>query len=400
MASLEVPSPTPNGHSPTAGGGSVAARPLDGIRVVEVGSYISGPWVGLMLAELGADVVKVEPPRGDPMRTFGLRHNGLSALWVNCNHDKQSVVIDLKSADGHKQMLDLVASTDILIQNWRPGVAESLNLPSELLQERNPRLIQLIITGFGGTGPRSRTPVFDLLLQATSGLAAMEATETQPTAVRSLVADKATATFGVQAVLAALIARERTGNGSRAELAMLDVMAYFDFPDLGQDRTFLAPEVRHELRRGRPAILRTSDGYLAISPVSGRQIGNTVAAVGHPEWKDDLKQLVDPTELMDEVYNRVEQVTRTGPTAHWLGLFEEFDVPAAAVLTPDEHFADPQVQHNRLYTTTDSPAGPVRRVRYPALFDGQVLAPRRPAPALGQDTEAVLGGTLEIAPGI
>src|SRR5580693_6099114 len=157
MASLGVPRPTPNGHSSNADGGSAVARPLDGIRVVEVGSYVSGPWVGLMLAELGADVIKVEPPRGDPMRTFGLRHNGLSALWVNCNHDKQSVVIDLKSAEGHQQMLDLVASTDILIQNWRPGVAESLNLHSELLQERHPRLIQLIITGFGGTGPRSRT---------------------------------------------------------------------------------------------------------------------------------------------------------------------------------------------------------------------------------------------------
>jgi crotonobetainyl-CoA:carnitine CoA-transferase CaiB-like acyl-CoA transferase len=399
MASLEAPSPTPNGHSSMDAGGSAVARPLDGIRVVEVGSYVSGPWAGLMLAELGADVIKVEPPRGDPMRTFGLRHNGLSALWVNCNNDKQSVVIDLKSAEGHKQMLDLVGDTDILIQNWRPGVAEALNLHSELLQERNPRLIQLVITGFGGTGPRSRTPVFDLLLQATSGLAAMEATDDHPTAVRSLVADKATATFGMQAVLAALFARERTGNGTRIELAMLDVMAYFDFPDLGQDRTFLVPGVRRELRRGRSAILRTADGYLAISPVSGRQIGNTVAAVGHPEWKDDLKQLADPTELMDEVYNRVEKVTVTGPTEQWLRLFEEFDVPAAAVLTPDEHFTDPQVQHNRLYTTTDSPVGPVRRVRYPALFDGQVLGPRHPAPALGQDTEALLG-TLEIAPGV
>jgi crotonobetainyl-CoA:carnitine CoA-transferase CaiB-like acyl-CoA transferase len=365
-------------------------RPLDRIRVVETGNYVAGPWAGLMLAELGADVIKVEPPRGDPMRAFGLRHKRLSALWVNCNHDKRSVVIDLKSIEGRDAMLKLVSGADILIQNWRPGVAESLRLDDDVLREHNPRLIRLVITGFGSTGPRLRAPAFDVLLQATSGLAVLEGSPDQPVALRSLVADKATAVFGVQAVLAALFARERTAQGSRIELAMLDVISYFDFPDLCQDRTFLDPRAPHELRRGRSGILRTEDGYLALSPVSGHQIGNTVVAVGHPEWKDDLKTLVDPTDLMDTVYERVEQITITRPTSHWLRVFEQFDVPAAPVLSADEHFGDQQVRHNRLYSTADSPAGPVRRVRYPAIVDGTVFTAQRPPPDLGEHTRAVL----------
>lgn len=397
---ITFPDPTfgvgPDGY--LDGGGSAAARPLTGVRVVEVGSYVSGPLAGLMLSELGATVIKVEPPAGDPMRTFGLRHHGLSALWVNVNHGKQSIAVDLKSDEGRGQMLELAAAADVLIMNWRPGVAESLGLADPVLAGVNPRLIRMVISGFGESGPRMRAPVFDVLLQATTGLAAMEADDAHPTALRSLIADKTTAIFATQAILAALFRRSQTNVGARINLAMLDVMAYFDFPDLCQDRTFLDPEAQRDLRRTRSALLRTEDGFVAISPVSGRQIGNTCAAVGHPEWKDDLKQITEPTALMNELYNRVESVTVTGPTSHWLELFAEYDVPAAQVLDADEHFVDPQVLHNQLYSTSSSPVGPVRRVRHPAIFDGQVMTSRSPAPELGEHTEALLASPSDGAP--
>jgi len=370
--------------------GAAAHRPLDDVRIVEVGSYVSGPLAGLMLAELGATVVKVEPPTGDPMRSFGLRHHGLSALWVNVNHDKQSVAIDLKSDEGRAQMLELATAADVLIMNWRPGVAEGLGLGDAVLSGVNPRLIRMVISGFGETGPRARAPVFDVLLQATTGLAAMEADDVHPTALRSLVADKTTAIFATQSILAALYQRDRTNLGTRINLAMLDVMSYFDFPDLCQNRTFLDPDSEQVLRRTRSALLRTQDGYVAISPVSGRQIGNTCAAVDHPEWKEDLKQISEPTTLMNELYNRVEAITVTGPTGHWLERFAAFDVPAAQVLSADEHFVDPQVVHNELYSVSDSPAGPVRRVRHPATFNGQILTTRSPAPRLGEHTDELL----------
>jgi crotonobetainyl-CoA:carnitine CoA-transferase CaiB-like acyl-CoA transferase len=367
-------------------------RPLSGVRVLEVGSYVSGPLAALMLVELGATAVKVEPPGGDPMRSFGLRHRGLSALWVNVNHEKRSVVINLKSDEGREQMLALAAESDIVILNWRPGVAEGLGLGDDVLAAANPGLIRIVISGFGETGPRARTPVFDILLQAMSGLAAMETASEHPTAVRSLIADKTSASFAVQAALAALYKRSRTGKGARIDLAMLDVMSYFDFPDLCQDRTFLEPDpgTPTDLARTRSALLQTQDGYVAISPVSGRQIGNTCTAVGHSEWKDELKQIHNPTELMNALYERVEAITKTDTTSHWLAAFADHDVPAAPVLSADEHFVDPQVVHNHLYSTTASPVGPVRRVRYPAIYNGQALVGRASAPQLGEHTAELL----------
>jgi crotonobetainyl-CoA:carnitine CoA-transferase CaiB-like acyl-CoA transferase len=178
---------------------------------------------------------------------------------------------------------------------------------------------------------------------------------------------------------------------------MLDVLAYFDFPDLGQDRTFLDADAPHELRRGRSGLLETSDGFLAVSPVSGRQIGAAVTAVGHPEWKDDLKQIRHPTELTDALYDRLETVTRLQPTAHWLEVFAQHDVPAAAVMTLDEHLDDEQVLVNAIYSNGGSPVGPVRQVRYPARVDGHLLRPAGDAPDLGQHTTEVVGPTAPIA---
>jgi crotonobetainyl-CoA:carnitine CoA-transferase CaiB-like acyl-CoA transferase len=387
---INFPDSTFGSRARSDGATGPASRPLDGVRVVEVGSYVSGPLAGLMLAELGATVIKVEPPTGDPMRSFGLCHQGLSALWVNVNHDKQSVAIDLKSARGREQMTELAAAADVLIMNWRPGVAESLGMGDDVLAAANPRLIRMVISGFGESGPRTRAPVFDVLLQAMTGLAAMEADDAHPTSLRSLVADKTTAVFASQAILAALYQRSRTNLGTRIDLAMLDVMSYFDFPDLCQDRTFLDPEAQRNLRRTRSALLRTEDGFIAVSPVSGRQIGNTCVAVGHPEWRDDLKRLTEPTTLMNELYNRVESVTVSAPSSHWLELFVQYDVPAAPVLDADQHFADPQVLHNKVYSTSDSPAGPVRRVRHPAIFDRQILDSRNPAPRLGEHNDLLV----------
>jgi len=369
-----------------SGNGSIdgGTRLLDGVRVLEVASYVSGPFATQILNDLGAEVIKVEPPTGDPMRTFGLRHQGLSALWVNVNRGKRSMVLDLKQATDMQRFHELVRSADVFVQNWRPGVAESLALGDEVLEALNPRLIRVAITGFGPTGPARSRPVFDVLLQAEAGLARAEGGAGPPIPVRSLIADKTTALFAANACLAALVQRQQTGRGCRIELAMLDVLAYYDFPDLAQDRTFLDADAHQDLQRGRPGLLQTSDGYVAVSPVSGQQIGAAVTAVGHPEWKHDLKPIRNPTELTNALYDRLESVTRHDTTAHWLELFQRHDVPAAAVMTMDEHFADEQVLINELYSQSTSPAGPVRQVRYPARVDGAVLPPRGPAPSLDE----------------
>lgn len=353
--------------------------PLTGVRVIEAGTYMSAPFASLALAHLGAEVIKVESPAGDPFRKFSLRHDGVSAAWVSTNHGKQSVVLDLKDPADAGELADLLGGADVFIQNWRPGVAEALDLSPLSLSERYPRLVHLAISGYGETGPRSDVPVFDGVLQAASGFAAQEARRGQPPSMtRSFVVDKTVAGFAVQAVLAALVQRERTGRGARLSLSMLDVMAYFNFPDLCQDRTFLPPAPHVDLESGRSAILRTADGHILASPVSGKQVAGAIEAIGHPEWKDELKAITSPVAFLDELLNRLESVTVDLTTAECERRFAAHDVPATAVLSVDEHLSDPQTLHNEIYLEASCDGLPIRRVRYPLRIDGRRL-PDTPA---------------------
>jgi crotonobetainyl-CoA:carnitine CoA-transferase CaiB-like acyl-CoA transferase len=268
----------------------------------------------------------------------------------------------------------------VFVQNWRPGVAGSLNLSFDDVVTRNPALVYVAITGFGQTGPRSTRPVFDALLRAASGFASLEAGRTAPPVnTRSFLADKTTASFAAQAIIAALFWRTRSGSGLQIDLAMLDAMAYFDFPDLGQDRTFLPPAPRVDLEPSRSGMLKTSDGYVMVAPVTGRQIAAAMRSVGHPEWKDELKRLDSPVELVNVMYDLLESVTHTRTTAECEALFLAADVPAQAVLDMDTHLADAQTMHNELYSVSDSPIGPIRRIRYPARIAGCELPQLTPA---------------------
>jgi crotonobetainyl-CoA:carnitine CoA-transferase CaiB-like acyl-CoA transferase len=286
-------------------------------------------------------------------------------------------------------MCDLLERADVFVHNWRPGIAESLGLVPDELSRRYPRLIHLAISGFGRSGPRVAMPVFDGLLQAASGFSATEAgQDNTPTMTRSFVVDKVSAGFAAQAVLAALVERSQSGKGAHLELAMLDVMAYFDFPDLCQDRTFLPPAPQVDLAPARSAILRARDGHVLVSPVSGRQIRGALAAVGHPEWKDELKRIESPSVLLHELLNRLESVTSGWTTSACEQAFAKHDVPAAVVVDMDTHFADEQTTHNEIYSTVDTAFGPVRRVRHPLRAAGRTLPAVAPPPEIGHDAPA------------
>ena len=356
--------------------------PLQGTKVVEVASFISVPFASAMLAHLGAAVVKVEPPRGDPFRAYGPRQGGLGAPWISVNRGKRGVVADLKTEVGRAQVIELVRDADVFVQNWRPGVAESLGLGSEAMTELNPRLIYLSVSGFGQTGPKSEDPAFDVLIQATSGFAHFERVDGNARVARSFLADKVTSMMAAQGVLGALLLRAQTGRGSVVDVAMVDAMSYFDFPDVGRDRTFLDCEGELLADEVRLPLIRTSDGHLVIQPFSGTQIGGAIAAVGHPEWKDDLKQTSSSSELNAMLYERLESVTVGETTDHWMQRLLANDVPAAAVVDFDEHLADPQTVHNELYGVSESPVGRVRHVNYPARFDGRRLPGIVPPPDL------------------
>jgi CoA:oxalate CoA-transferase len=356
----------PNQTSPTPG-------PLTGVKIVESSSYLTGPYASVMLADLGAEVIKVEPPGGDGFRIFGHQKEGWSALWTSSNRGKRSIVLNLKNADDLATMKQLIKAADVLVENWRPHVAASLGLGQDVVSLINSRLVRLSITGFGDSGPLSSAPAFDSLIQGHTGMVDLLSATGKPDVAPYWVVDKVVATFGAQAVLAALYQRERTGKGSHVSLPMLDVMTYFNFPDMFQHRTFIG-----DTTPWAPAfspVVRTADGYLVITPVSGAQISRTLKALDRPDIKAEMLAIENPVAMIDTFYKHMNEILATQPSAHWLALFESFDLPVAPVRTLDEHLGDPQVLHNKLYHEVPTPAGPMRAVRYPASFDRVHMTP-------------------------
>jgi crotonobetainyl-CoA:carnitine CoA-transferase CaiB-like acyl-CoA transferase len=378
----------------------MTAPPLDGVRVIEAASFVSGPYVGQMLADLGAEVIKVESPLGgDAFRRFGRPDGPYSAVFANTNRGKRSVALDLKDRAGRSALLDLVESSDVWLTNWRPGVADRLDLADEVLVDRNPRLIRVYVTGYGLDGPQADSPVFDTIVQAASGLSHALSSGEQPRLLPGFLVDKLTAAMATQAVLAALFARERTGAGERIDLSMLAAASYVDFLELFSNRTFVAspPAEARNLQATGLRALRTKDGWMVTAPVSGSAIRRVCEVVGHPEWVPELRQLPDQTLVAAELFGRLDGVLPERSTDEWVEMFGAHDVPVARCVTMDEHLSDPQVASQDIYRIEHwDGVGQVRSVRYPASFDsvGRLGAPG-PAPHLGQDTARILGRAAE-----
>ncbi|WP_434668171.1 CoA transferase [Paraburkholderia sp. A3BS-1L] len=365
-------------------------RPLEGCKVVEACSYISGPFCAQMLADLGAEVVKVEPPAGDPYRNFGHSRDGVGTVWTNSNRGKRSVALDLKLPADLARFRALVCDADLYIENWRPHVSASLGLSFEQLSETNTRLVQLSITGYGPDGELSKEPAFDALIQGRTGLLSYEAAGGVPRATNTFLADKVAAIFAAQMALAGLRERDRSGKPVHIETSMLDMLSYFNFPDMFHNQTWVDDDAPCTL--APQPVLATSDGYMVLSPVSGKQLSRTLEALGHPEWKEELKGIADRKQMTHTFFERIAAPLRERTTAEWLARFRETDVPAGPVSEPADHLRDPQVQHNELYSELETGAGKLRAIRYPARINGQLLKPMRPAPGLGEGNAELLGG--------
>lgn len=347
------------------------AGPLAGTRVVEAANFMSGPFAGMMLADLGAEVVKVEPPAGDPFRRFGRPETAMSAVFANCNRGKRSEVLDLKAPADLERMLALLREADVFLCNWRPGAAARLGLGDAVLDAANPRLVRVYITGYGDGGPYAADPAFDSVVQGVTGMTFAASPTDDPALSPGYPIDKLTSVMAVQATLAALLARGRTGRGDRVDVAMLDVGAYHNFVELFANRVFVdgAPvDARnHHARSLRP--LPARDGWIVIAPVSSHAVRQACVAIGRAEWADELLAERDQVVMLTALLDRFAEVTPSETVAEWMERFAAHDVAAAQCLGIDEHLADPQVAHNELYRVDDTPGlGRVRSVRYPALF--------------------------------
>lgn len=369
----------------TSSDNSAFVRPLDGIKVVEMATYLAGPFSAKMLSDMGADVVKVEMPTGDPYRAVGPTREGTSIYWLNGNNGKRAVTIDLKSEVGLAQLKALLADADIFIENSKPQVTAKLGLGHDVISAINPRLIRLSITGYGPDGPLSSEPVYDALLQGRSGLLAFEAVDGVPRATNHFLADKIGALFACQMALAGLAGRARTGKGMHLQTSMLDMMSYYNFPDMLQHRTFI--DDGRDWNAPPQVVVATKDGHMVLSPVTGKQLSATLQVVGCEGRKDELRAIADGRERTYRFFSIIADPLKEKTTAEWLPLFGEAQVPAAPVNSPDAGLEDAQLLHNQVYAEMETPLGTVRAPRYPMTVDGNVLRPLMPAPALGQDND-------------
>ena len=341
--------------------------PLDGVRVLELSNFVSGPFATMMLSDLGADVIKVEAPRGDPMRRFGRSGRSLSPIFVNANRGKRGVVVDLTTPEGKQEVYDLLQDTDVMLTNWRPGVAPRLGLDDEFLVATYPKLIRIYLTGFGAVGPLADVPVYDAVVQAHLGAAE----DTPPSIAASYISDKIAATLVVQAAVAALFSRERGGPAERIDLSLLDAASYFNFVDLMANRTFLEdqPEDAAYRHAGATRAIRAADGWLVVVPVTADQVKRACSVVRRDDLAAEVLAMSDAAALTTRLLAELERETQKETVAHWLKAFAEGDVPAGPCLTIDEHLEDEQVRTNQTYASYDwADVGKVRCVRYPARF--------------------------------
>ncbi len=370
------------------------AGPLEGIRIVDATQMISGPFAAGLLGDQGADVIKIEPPEiGDPVRYFGAMRGGLSALFATSNRNKRSVTLDVKDPDDLAKIHALVETADVFMQNFRPGAAERIGLGEETLRARRPDLIYVSISGFGERGPFADHRVYDPVIQALSGMAAIQGHEGRPQMVRTILPDKLTAMTAAQAIASALFARERSGRGEHIRLAMLDAMVAWLWPDGMWNHTFLGDGVANELPGGLNLVFESADGYITTGALTDKEWAGLSRATGHPEWIDEprFKTIPDRVAHIDDLLQVIADALRTRPSAEWIERLDAEQVPCAPILTLDEVVDHPQVAANELLEETEHPsAGPMRAPRPAARFERAPTTNRRPAPTLGQHTEEVL----------
>ncbi|MPY76843.1 MAG: CoA transferase [Alphaproteobacteria bacterium] len=371
--------------------------PLHGYRVIDLTMMIAGPLATMILADQGADVIKVEPPgRGDQTRAAGNKSGGLSSSFLNNNRNKRSIVIDLKRQEGRDALLRLAAGADVFVQNFRPGVVDRLGIGEAAIRAVAPRIVYVSISGFGETGPYVAKPVFDPIIQAVSGLASIQggSDKSRPRLVRTIVPDKTTALTAAQAVTAALLARERTGEGQHVRLSMLDsVLAFLWSSDMG-GQTYVGREVSAQRAASYiDLIYETKDGHMSVAVMSDGQWATLARMVGKPEWLDDPRfKTMELRDLnIDDRLALIQSVLETRGTAEWLALLEPAGVPCAPVLTRGEVIAHPQTEANGILVETDHPvAGRLRQARAAARFAGTPAEHRFGAPTLGQHSAEVL----------
>ena len=370
--------------------------PLEGIRIIDLTSMLSGPWATMILADQGADVIKVEEPRqGDHTRSYGNKRNGFSASFLNLNRNKRSVAIDLKTAKGVELVKRLAAGADVLVQNFRPGVVERLGVDEAAIRAVAPGIVYVSINGFGERGPYAKKPVYDPIIQAFTGLTTVQAgaDDRRPRLIRTVLPDKLTAVTAAQAIAAALVGRLKTGKGQHVRLSMLDaVLAFLWASDMGA-QTYVGEKVSQRAAASFiDLIYETQNGFMTAAVMTNKEWAALTRALGHPDWLEDPRFTTPALrdQNIDTRLQMTQDVLKTRTTEEWLERLEAEQVPCAPVLTRDQVIAHPQILASGILLESDHPtAGRLRQTRTAARFATPTVV-RHGAPRLGQHSREVL----------
>jgi len=369
---------------------------MEGVRILDLTTMVAGPVATMMLADQGADVIKIESPHGDLMRHFSRGRNGMNASFLSCNRNKRSLALDLKSDGGLKILKQLIATAQVFVHNFRPGIAERMGLGEEVVRAIRRDIVYVSITGYGTKGPYANQRAYDPVIQAMSGLADIQRDRDtgRPRMVRTIIADYTTALTAAQAITAALFARERSGVGQHVQLSMLDSMISYMWPEAMPSLTFVGNETDpSDGELGPDLIFATQDRYITAAALSDDEWAGMCRALNRQEL------IADPRfkTARDRSVNAVERRTIASVELEkWradeiLPRLLANDVPSAPVVSRFELLQDAQVRENNILEEFESEAfGKVRMPRAAARFDRTPATIRAMAPVLGADNAEIL----------
>ncbi|MGA0335817.1 MAG: CaiB/BaiF CoA transferase family protein [Luminiphilus sp.] len=369
---------------------------LTGIKVLDLTSMVSGPVAAMMLADQGADVIKVEPTTGEQMRHIGPTVNKVTAAFFSCNRGKRSIAVDLKSEAGKKVLFDLVSDADVLIQNFRPGAMERMGFGEPVLRALNKKLIYVSISGFGEEGPYAHKRVYDPVIQALSCATDIQADRTtgRPQMFRIIIADKVTAITAAQAISTALYAREKSGEGQHIRLSMLDAMLSLFWPEAMAGLTYADKEF--DVRKYQGAmdlIYETQDRFITAGAISDKEWEGMCRAlnredlIDHPDFKTAQDRFTNNSQRKEVTAQEIKKWA----SEDILARFDAEGVPCAPIIDRSELLAHEQVVANGSIDRLQfDDFGEVRQARHPARFDKTPARVQRPAPRLGEHGREVL----------
>jgi crotonobetainyl-CoA:carnitine CoA-transferase CaiB-like acyl-CoA transferase len=369
--------------------------PLSGVRVVDLTAMVMGPYCTQIMADMGADVIKVEPPQGDDTRYVSVGPTrGMSGVFVNVNRGKRGVAIDLKSDVGKTALRALIEQADVFIHSMRAKAIGRLGFGYADVAAINPRIVYTNCYGYGRRGPDRDLPAYDDTIQAACGLPSVQQQLTgEANFVGTIMADKVAGLTALYATTMALFHRERTGEGQEVEVGMFEAMASFMLVEHANGAIFdppLSPAVYPRAVAPNRRPYRTKDGHIAALIYNDRHWAAFVNSV-RPEWADDsYATLENRARQIDTVYSLLAQTLVQRTTQEWLDLFRELEIPAAPLSSPAELFDDPHLNAVGMFETVDTPHGPVRFPGVPAWFSRTPGRVAGPAPELGADTDKVL----------